>query len=234
MTLANSNFEEWRLQNPEANIFDFSLSFDKMSIDGALFDIEKITSISKERLAHMDAAKFTEKAYAYATQYDKDLQALIERDQAYFTSIINIERNQPKPRKDYEKFSDILPIISFMYEDYHAALFNQGLTFKEGFSNDFIIELLEEYRNHLGLDLPQEDWFANLKQMAVNKKFAARGKDLKKNPELYVGTVGDYAGILRVAICAKQNTPNFYSVLTILGESEVIRRLDKTIAYLSN
>lgn len=41
VTIANSNFEEWRLQNMMANIFDFKLSFDKMTLDGALFDLAK-------------------------------------------------------------------------------------------------------------------------------------------------------------------------------------------------
>ena len=39
MTLANSNFEEWRLEHTFDDIFDFELSFDKMNLDGALFDI---------------------------------------------------------------------------------------------------------------------------------------------------------------------------------------------------
>jgi glutamyl-tRNA synthetase len=232
MTLANSNFEEWRIQNPKANIFDFPLTFDKMSTDGALFDLEKIKSISKDRLGLMNAETFASKALNYAVEYNKEFEEVIQRDFEYFKLIINIERDQEKPRKDYEKFSDVLPIINFMYDDYYNDLFKQGLEFKDRYSKEFLVEILEQYKANNGLNLNQEEWFANLKQMAVNKKFAARGKDFKKRPEEFVGTIGDYAEILRLATCAKKNTPNFYFVLNILGEKRILERINKTIAFL--
>lgn len=234
MTLANSNFEEWRLEHPQDDIFDFQLSFDKMSFDGALFDLEKIKSISKERLANMDQDTFTKNAHDYASVYSPELKAIIEKDPNYFKEIINIERDQPKPRKDYEKYSDILEVIDFMYDEYYNQLFEQGLKFNERFSNKFLIEILEEYKNNNGLELSQEDWFANMKTLAVNKQFAARGKDFKKHPDDYVGTVGDYAEILRLATCAKKNTPNFYFILKILSEDRITKRIDKTIEFLKN
>ena len=120
-----------------------------------------------------------------------------------------------------------------MYEPFHDKLFEQGIQFKDQFSNELIVDILEEYKKNNGLDLDQEEWFANIKEMAVSRRFAARGKDFKKHPEEYIGTVGDYAEILRLATCAKNNTPNFYSVLTILGENEVKRRIDKTINFLN-
>lgn len=232
MTLANSNFEEWRLQNPKADIFDFKLSFDKMSLDGALFDLEKIQSISKERLALMDAETFTENAYQYGKTYMPELQALIDWNRDYFKSIINIEREQEKPRKDYEKYSDILGVIDFMYDEYYEKLFASGLAFNERYSADFIIDILTDYKAHKGLDLDADGWFANMKALALEKAFAARGKDFKKNPDLYVGTIGDYAEILRLATCAKKNTPNFYEILKILGEKRINERIDKTVSYL--
>jgi glutamyl-tRNA synthetase len=232
MTLANSNFEEWRIENPNDDIFNFALSFDKMSVDGALFDIEKIKSISKDRLAYMTAETFTNNALEYAKVFDKELNEVILRDIDYFKSIINIEREQEKPRKDYEKYSDVLPIINFMYDDYYYQSVESGLEFDERFQNEFLIEILKEYRDNNGLNLDQEAWFENMKEMAISRRFAARGKDYKKNPDQFVGTIGDYAAILRLAICAKQNTPNFYSVLTILGDARVKERINNTIAIL--
>ena len=37
MTLANSNYEDWRLANPNEDIDNFKFSFSKMSKTGALF-----------------------------------------------------------------------------------------------------------------------------------------------------------------------------------------------------
>ncbi len=232
MTLANSNFEEWRIQNPNSDIFDFTLSFDKMSLDGALFDIEKINSISKERLAYMNKDIFTYNALEYAEQYSQELAEIINKDIDYFKSIINIERDQEKPRKDYEKYSDILGIVDFMYDEYYQTLFNSGLEFNERYDKMFLVDILEEYKNNAGLDLDQEGWFANMKQLAENRRFATRGKDFKKNPEAYVGTISDYAEILRVGICAKKNTPNFYEILKILGKERIEQRIEKTVSLL--
>ncbi|MDA3932599.1 MAG: glutamate--tRNA ligase [Tenericutes bacterium] len=227
MTLANSNFEEWRIQNPGANVYDFELSFNKMSLDGALFDIEKIKSISKDRLSLMDATTFTDKALEYAKQYEPKLQELIEIDRQYFESIINIGRDQKKPRKDHEKYSDVFDFVSFMYDKYFYEMI-QALPFNDSFERSLIKDILDEYIKDTGLSLEQNEWFNNLKDKAVSRNFAARPKDFKKNPGDYIGHVGDYAEIIRVAACGKPDTPNFYDILKILGEERVIERIKYT------
>ncbi len=227
MTLANSNFEEWRIQNPNADIYDFELSFNKMSLDGALFDIEKIKSISKDRLSLMDASTFTQNAYDYACLYEPRLQTLIEKDREYFESIINIGRDQEKPRKDFEKYSDVFDVVSFMYDEYFYEMI-QNLPFNDRFSKELILDILNEYMLDTGLDLDQNEWFNKMKEKAVSRNFSARPKDYKKNPDLYIGHVGDYAEIIRIATCGKPDTPNFYDVLIILGESKVLERITYT------
>ena len=73
MTLANSNFEEWRLKHPNDDSDKFTLAFDKMSLDGALFDIEKIKSISKTKLSKLDKKTFTDLALIYSEMYEPRL-----------------------------------------------------------------------------------------------------------------------------------------------------------------
>ncbi|MGE4572555.1 MAG: glutamate--tRNA ligase [Candidatus Izemoplasmatales bacterium] len=231
MTLANSNFEEWRIENPQANIFDFDLSFNKMSLDGALFDIEKIKSISKDRLSLMNAHDFTDNALAYARQYEPKLEEMIEIDRQYFEDIINIGRDQEKPRKDYEKYADVYDIVAFMYDKNFYDMIEE-LPFNERFSKDLIKEILDEYIEDTGLNLDQNEWFSALKDKAVKRNFAPRPKDYKKNPDQYIGHVGDYAEIVRIAACGKPDTPNFYDVLKILGQKRVVERISYTINLL--
>ena len=156
---------------------------------------------------------------------------MIHRDRVYFESIINIGREQKKPRKDYEKFSDILDVISFMYDDYYNQL-KENLPFNERFSSSLIREILEDYIRDTGLDLDQNEWFEKLKNKAVQRGFAPRPKDYKHNPNAYIGHVGDYAEIIRIASCGKVNTPNFYDVLKILGEARVIKRIKLVLQSL--
>ena len=231
MTLANSNFEEWRLNNPKSNIFDFNLDFSKMSLDGALFDIEKVKSICKEVLGNMNKDTFTNNALQYAKEFNQDLFNLIKKDENYFKEIINIEREQEKPRKDYEKYSDILPIINFMYDDYFSDMkFN--VEYDERFSKDLLIEILTDYKQIFDINKSQEEWFSDMREIAINKGFAKRPKDYKKNPDEYIGHIGDFAEILRLATCAKSSTPNFYDVLRILGHNKVKNRLNEAIELL--
>lgn len=231
MTLANSNFEEWRIQNPQDDVFNFDLSFNKMSLDGALFDIEKIKSISKDRLALMDAKTFTDNALEYALNYNQVLADIIHKDRPYFEAIINIGRDQEKPRKDYEKYSDILSVIDFMYETYFKD-YIKDLPFNERFDRTLIKDILEEYISDTGLELDQNEWFSKLKERAIARGFAPRPKDYKKNPDDFIGHVGDFAEIIRIGACGKANTPNFYDVLQILTEEKVIERIKYTLSLL--
>ncbi len=47
LTILNSDFEEWRAENPDAHIDEFEFTTDKMSSGGALFDLNKLNDISK-------------------------------------------------------------------------------------------------------------------------------------------------------------------------------------------
>ena len=55
----------------------------------------------------MNAEEVYDAALAWANEYDSEFAALIKRDYNYFTQIMNIEREIEKPRKDYEKYSDV-------------------------------------------------------------------------------------------------------------------------------
>ena len=143
LTIANSNFEEWKAENRDKSNNEFKLSFEKMSLDGALFDIMKLKFISKELLSRMNKVEITNRALTWAKVYDEKLLDLINRDKDYFISIMNIEREKENPRKDYEKFSDMFNAIKFFYEDYYLELMNNELPFNPFISKDVIKNLLK-------------------------------------------------------------------------------------------
>ena len=72
-------------------------------------------------------------------------------------------------------------------------------------------------------------WFNNLKVLAVTCGFAQNAKEYKKNKDAYIGHVGDFAEIIRIAISGRKNTPNFYHILRILGIERIKERIEKTI-----
>lgn len=223
-TIANSNYEMWRGENPDLDKDEFKFSFDKMSLDGALFDLAKVQFLCKEKLGRMNTETFASESYKWASEYSKDLFDLINRDQNYYKQIVSIERKKENPRKDYEKYSDILPLIKFFYNDYYDEL-SKDLVFPENYTKEDVNEVLNTYVNRFDLTLNEEDWFNQMKEVAVECGYATNRKDYKKNPENYKGQVSDVAAILRLVVTLRLQSPNLYFVMQILGKEEVTRRI---------
>ena len=96
-----------------------------MGIDGALFDVSKIDNICKDRLSKMTKQEISKETLKWANEYDEELAKLINRDYPYFEEIMNIEREIEKPRKDYEKYSDIKESVLFFYDEYYNEMLNE-------------------------------------------------------------------------------------------------------------
>lgn len=232
-TIANSNFEAWRDENPNASRDEFKLSFDKMSLDGALFDLAKIQNLCKEKLGHMNTLDFAANSYEWAKVYSPELAELITRNYDYYSQIVGIEREKENPRKDYEKYSDILPLIHFFYDDYYNEVYKQSLVFPENLNHEDIINVLNTYENAIDLSVDEETWFSNMKEVAVSCGFAATPKEWKKDKESFLGHVGDIAAILRIVITLRLQSPNLYFVMKIIGKERIKVRIDNAIKFLN-
>lgn len=232
MTIANSNFEEWIFAQKFEHMEEFKFSFDKMSLDGALFDIGKLNFFAKEILGKMNKEQFFSLCYEYAKKYKPELLELMDRDHEYFKSIINIEREKENPRKDYEKFANLHEILGFFYSDIFAKIVASGLEFNQKFSKEKIEETLLALKDELNINQDEQSWFNNMKEIGSNHGFTGDRKAYKANPELFAGTIGDVAELLRITLTGRKNSPNLYYVMQILGKSECDRRIDLLISTL--
>lgn len=230
MTIANSNFEEWIFQNKFVNMQDFVFSFTKMSLDGALFDIGKLNFFAKEILAKKNKDQIFEMVVSYATKYQPKLLEVVNRNHSYFKEIMNIEREKENPRKDYEKFGNLLESISFFYDDFYEDLFKEKLPFSERLSPFLIKNVLNSIKENLSLEQDEQSWFNQLKQIGESLGFAPNGKLYKKNPDQYVGSVADIAEILRITLTGKKNSPNLFYVMKVLGKSHCDKRIERVIS----
>lgn len=230
LTIANSNFEEWKAENKDKSNDEFKLTFEKMSLDGALFDIMKLKFISKEILSRMSKEEITKRAHEWAKTYDSRLAELIERNQKYFMSIMNIEREKENPRKDYEKYSDIFDIVKFFYQDHYQELMEKELPFNAFIDKEVIKKVLLSFVDDLDLSLNESEWFDKLKLLGKKLGFAENNKIYKQNKELYLGHVGDVAEMLRITLTSSKQSPNLYYVLQILGKEEINRRIQYVVA----
>lgn len=230
MTIANSNFEEWIFQNKFENMQNFVFSFTKMSLDGALFDIGKLNFFAKEILAKKNKDQIFDMVVSYATTYQPKLLEVVNRNHSYFKEIMNIEREKENPRKDYEKFGNLLESISFFYDDFYENIFKEKLPFSERLSPSLVKEVLKSIKEKLSLEQDEQSWFGQLKQIGESLGFAPNGKLYKNNPDQYVGSVSDIAEILRITLTGKKNSPNLFYVMKVLGKNCCDKRIERVIS----
>ena len=225
MSIANSNFEEWSIASKNLSIHDFAFSLDKMSLDGALFDIDKLNYFSKEFIAHEPAKLLASKVLGWAEKYNPDFRIKILSGEAYFEQILNIEKERENPRKDYAKYSDIEPLTRFFYEEGYKELSANGLPFNPRYDEDTIGDLLQDFALKMPYGVDEKTWWEEVKVIAGIHGFAPSNKEYKASPKTYIGNASDAAEILRIALTGSKDSPNLHEVIEILGKDVVTRRL---------
>ena len=224
MTIVNSNYEEWRGCNQDKNYLDFKFSPKKMSSSGALFDLEKLNNISRNYISRMTKDEVYNNLINWSKEYDKDFYDLITKYEEYTKNILNIEREQKKPRKDYASFSEIKNQVFYMYDE----LFNPT-SYEWGKITD-----IEEIKNILNIYMDKyfdvtdkEVWFNNIKLLTDELSYCCNMKEYKENPDKYKGSVADISTVLRVALTSKSMTPDLYEIMRLLGKDRIVERINR-------
>lgn len=226
MNIANSNFEDWRRNNPDKSVDEFELVLSKMGVSGALFDMVKLLDISKNIISKYDAKKVYDEVLSWATKYDEDLKQLLEKDKEYAIRVLGIERGNVKPRKDIAKWSEVKNAIEYMYSDRFYN--NEEYAFQKINEAEEVKTIVKAYVDkYFDINDDKQTWFDKMKDLAEEFGYAREVKEYKKEPEKYKGHVGDISMVLRVAITKRQNTPDLYEIMQVLGKDEVIERLQK-------
>lgn len=225
-TLLNSNFEEWYIANPNKSYRDFHFDFSKMSKSGPLFDMEKLINISRNYLSRISAPVLYENLKKWASEFDKEFYDIIDKYKEYTINILNIEREQEKPRKDFSCYSDIKNYIWYMFNEYFDSA-DREYEFKNITDRALIKEILKEYiDNYYDASDDKDTWFNKMKELAVKFGFASNMKEYKNNPEAFKGNITDIATVIRVGVTTRSMTPDLYDILGLLGKEEINRRID--------
>jgi glutamyl-tRNA synthetase len=223
MTIINTNYEEWHMHNPDKTYLDFEYSPKKMSASGGLYDLDKLINISKTIISKMTKEELCDNSYNWACNYSDELKNLIDRDREFYMDIVNIEREQKKPRKDIAKYEDIIDNIWYMYDDLYNSKDKTyewaNITDKEEIRN-----ILETYMDkYFNVD-DKDSWFSGIKDLTDNLGYCSNMKEYKKNPDKYKGNVADISTVLRVALTSKSMTPDLYEIMRLLGEERINER----------
>ena len=221
-TLLNSNFEEWYLQNQDKSYRDFTFTFNKMSKSGPLFDLEKLLNISRNYISKLTKDEVYKNLLEWTGTYDKEFNNLLVKYEDYTKNVLNIEREQKKPRKDYSCYSDIKNQIFYMYDElYNPTSYEWG---KIDDKNE-IIKILKTYMEKYFNITDKEAWFNNIKTLTDELGYCSNMKEYKENPDKYKGSVADISTVIRVALTTKSMTPDLYEIMRLLGKDRIKERI---------
>lgn len=228
MILLNSDYEEWRLANPDTPLEDFPVHLDKMATSGALFDMVKLEDVSKETLVRLDEATIADFVIAWAEKYQPDVASVIAPQRDDFVKLLAIGRDGKKPRKDLMNAEQIVQFTKYFFDKW----FTQEDALPENIPAEEAAAILEDYLATYDHSDDNETWFGKIRTITEERGYAVRPKDYKKNPDAYKGHVGDVSTVVRLAITGRRNSPDIWAIQQVLGEEKTIARVKRMIASL--
>jgi glutamyl-tRNA synthetase len=225
LTVLNSNFEEWRIENPDAPIEEFLFTAEKMSNSGALFDLNKLNDVSKDVLLKLPASRLCQFMKDWSAEFKPEILPLFEGHEEYLERILDLGRNDKKPRKDLVYGKQIFDFINYFYDEY--------FTIQDAYPENAVADakiILEKYLESYDHADDQSQWFEKIRTITDELGYAVRPKDFKKNPDQYKGHVGDVSTLIRIAVMGRSQSPDVWEIQQILGEDRTKARIQDAIA----
>lgn len=218
LTILNSNYEEWRIANPEADMNEFEFTTEKMSNSGALFDLNKLNDVSKDALLHIPAAEIAAFLKAWSEEFAPEFGYVFE-DMDLLEKILDLGRADNKPRKDLIYARQIMEFISYF--------FDEAFKIEDEYPAEAAADakaILEAYMAGYDHSDDQTQWFDKIRAIATELGYAAKPKDFKKHPEDYKGHVGHVSSVIRIALMGRAQSPDVWTIQQIMGEEQVRAR----------
>ena len=221
LTILNSNFEEWRIANPDAPVSEFDFTVEKMNGGGALFDLNKLEDVSKDVLVKIPSATLYDFIKEWAEEFRTDMLPVLE-DRAYWLKVLDLDRTGEKPRKDLIKASQIIEYFKYFFEYTKQDEFPAEAAAD---ANEILTRYLDSY-DHSD---DQSGWFEKIRGITADLGYAVKPKDFKKHPEDYKGHVGHVSTVIRIALTGRAQSPDIWEIQQIMGEELTRERIKAQI-----
>ncbi len=221
LTILNSNFEEWSLKNPQKSWREFGFRVDKMGKSGALFDLDKLSDISKNEIALLTPEEVCAFLKGWAEEFGSPSDRRRFDDQTYIIKVLALVTGfgLKKRRKDIERAEQGIRLIDYFFDD----TFTPDYSFRQ--PAETVREILGSFARKYDPADDNQTWFEKVKEVARALGFAAETSEYKQNPSAYKGSVSDVAEVLRIAITGSPNSPDLCSIMKILGKERSLTRL---------
>ncbi|HZK02615.1 MAG TPA: glutamate--tRNA ligase [Anaerovoracaceae bacterium] len=229
LTILNSNYEEWRLENPDTPMEEFKFTIEKMSSSGTLFDLDKLNDVSKDVVARISDVDLYNFMLAWSEDYSPKLASLFKSNEDMLIRILSMDRHGEKPRKDLIYCKQIFDFISYFFDEY----FTIEDSYPKETDNTDISAILETYKSGYDHNDDKSQWFNKIREIAKKLGYAAKPRDFKKNPELFKGHVGHVSTVIRIALMGRSSSPDLWEIQQIMGEERTLSRLNKALSNLT-
>lgn len=223
-TLINSNFEEWYLANKDANLDDFEMKFENMSISGALYDLTKLNSISSEIIYNTSIEENVKNQLAWAQEFDQDVYNRLTSDIELVHRLFATQGpDSSEHRKDLNCYKDFMHVFGSLYNDVFEAnndVYNELI--EENLPKDVRSEIVNEFINYF--EEKHNGSEKTLKDLSKELGYVDKKKYMK-NPEAYKGITTQFYKGLRLLLTHQEHGIAMDDIVSVLGHDEVIRRL---------
>lgn len=227
LNLLNSDFEIWRRNNPDLPYQEFPFSVKKIGVTNPMFDFAKLNDISKTIISKYTAEQVYDELLSWAKEWSETDVKIIEENKDILTKVFSIDRGTPRPRKDITYMSEVLGLYNYVLPNFNP---NYNVDFGS-VNKENLINFLLDYAQNYVESVDNSSWFENLKEVSLKHNFVDN-KTYKQNPEAYAGSVSDTSKFVRLAITGRENSPELYSIMKILGVDKCKKRIQNLIEYL--
>ncbi|MBO4694222.1 MAG: glutamate--tRNA ligase [Clostridia bacterium] len=226
MTIAASDFEDWRRANPTSDYRCFKFNPKKMSVSGALFDNNKLNDVSKIIISKMKSEEVYSLLSNWAKEFDGEFYGLLTESPDYTKRMLAVDRDGARnARKDIAKWNETKEYFAYYFD----RLFSPEYSLPERVTPQDARAFLDKYKAVYDACDDRQSWFDKIKAIAPQIGFAAETKEYKAQPDSFKGSAGDLSGVLRLAVTGRINTPDLCGIMSVLGREKCINRINNYI-----
>ncbi len=227
LRLMSSSYEDWRNANPLANNQDFKLDIKKLAMSrGPLLDEAKLANVSRDYIASIEQEEYEKQIINWISQHDFDFAKVLAEDPAYTSKVLTIERDSANRRKDLAKWSEAKQVYSYFFDSMFNPISAQAID--QELPEVPLLEQTNVCLAFLEVYHPNDDqptWLQKLRSAAMSAGYAPDTKTFNGDPSKFKGTLADFAKIIRVKLTGRNQSPDLYSVMQIMGQQRVRGRL---------
>ena len=204
----------------------FPILLDGISKSGALLDMKKLDDIASNFVATLTAVEIRLAVSTWASEHDRQLFDLLERQAAYAERCIDTDRfSGGRVRKDLKRWSDFRAVYGYFFESIFEPARAEERERLDQFPADSRLDLLNAFLSMYSSPPDNETWMACIADIAASVGFARTNKDYKAEPVRFRGSLTDAMQILRIVVTGRSASPSLFEIMKVIGQDALFTRV---------